>query len=127
MYQELYSKCTKLHPDKKVSQGSFLRFEPFYIRRETEKNIEMCCCKLHLHARWAIEGTLKNAVEQKIEVVFSNYHSFFEKLPQQCISSSTTYNDYHVNQIKRTFIIILNRTGMTHLKLILYVSHSQLS
>ena len=49
-YQEIYSKYIKLHPDEKVSQGTFFALKPFYKRKAIEKNIEMCCYKLNLHA-----------------------------------------------------------------------------
>ena len=133
MYQEHYSKHTRLHPNEKVSCGTFFGLKPSYITTETKKNMEMCSYKLHLHARWAIEGILKNAEQQKIKVPFSNPHFFFEKLTQQHISLPPPILTGDVHQIKKTFVIILNRTAMTYLKswsihqLILYVSHAELS
>lgn len=82
-------------------------------------------------------GNIGDSEQQKIEVVFCNYHSFFDKLTQQSISTQPPppilTGTGHVLQIKRTFLIILNRTKMHYLKpwsiyqLILYVSHSPLS
>ena len=38
-----------------ISKGKFLSLKPFYVRAPTSKDIEMCVCKEHLHARWAIK------------------------------------------------------------------------
>ena len=103
MYQELYSEHTRLHPDEKVSCGTFFGLKPSYITTETKKNMEMCSYKLHLHARWAIQGILKSAEQQKIKVPFSNPHSFFEKLTQQHTFSSTTYNEWCCTSNKKDF------------------------
>ena len=53
-YYELYVAFLSTHPGVKMLLGTFCALKPFYIRTETEKDVEMCCCKLHLHARWAI-------------------------------------------------------------------------
>ena len=34
-----------------VSYGTFVVLKPFYIRGVTKADMEMCCCKKHLHAR----------------------------------------------------------------------------
>ena len=54
--RELYNKYTTSHPDLPVSLGSFLTLKPFYIRQTTTKDIEMCVCKSHLHARWSVKA-----------------------------------------------------------------------
>jgi len=75
--------------------------KPFYIRTETEKDIGMCCCKLHLHARWAIEGIIKSAELHGIDLTFSSYTTFFEMLTQNCPSSPTAYIDWSCSPNKK--------------------------
>ena len=58
-YQELYKKYIEKCCNKKVSDGTFCDLKQFYIRTEIEKDVEMCFCKLHLHARWVIEAIIK--------------------------------------------------------------------
>ena len=55
-YQELYKKYIEKNCNNKVSHGTFYALKPFYIRTEIEKDIEMCFCKLHLHAQLVIEA-----------------------------------------------------------------------
>ena len=75
----------------RVSKGTFSALRPFYVRTETEKDIEMCCCKTHLHARWAVEALVECASIQKIELPFTNYTSFFVYLTTNCGKGSTSY------------------------------------
>ena len=69
-----------------ASIGTFLALRPFYIRSPKMQDIEMCVCKTHLHARWAIEVLLKLTREQNIPVNFTNYKSFFQEVySSQCV------------------------------------------
>ena len=92
-YYELYNDYIMAHPDNKVSLGTFRTLKPFYMRTETEKDVEMCCCKLHLHARWTIQAIITCATELHMELPFSNYSTFFEFLTKDCTKDpeSTTY------------------------------------
>ena len=90
-YQEMYTCYILQHPMNRVCNGTFFSLKPLYIRTETEKDIEMCCCKLHLHARWAIEGIINSAPEQNIDLPFTDYTTFFVSLTGNCNSNSTTY------------------------------------
>ena len=47
------------NPNHLVSWGTFFASKPFY---------EMCCCKLHLHARWVVSALLTTCKQQKIEL-----------------------------------------------------------
>lgn len=64
-------------------------------------------------------GNKGNFEQQKIEFVFSNYHYVFDKLTQKIIQTQPPppilTGTGHVQQIKRTFLIILNRTKMNYL------------
>ena len=55
----------------------------------------MCCCKIHLHARWAIKSLLSNVKKQNIEVDFNDYSSFFDHLTKQC--PTVNNNDKYLN------------------------------
>ena len=56
-YCALYHEFSESH-DLDISYGTFIGLKPFYIRGITCSDIEMCCCKPHLHARWAINALL---------------------------------------------------------------------
>ena len=55
-YKSLYVKYCKENTEHQVSYGSFLALKPFYVRGVKTNDIEMCCCKTHLHARWSIKA-----------------------------------------------------------------------
>jgi hypothetical protein len=57
-----------LRENEYVSYSSFFAIKPFYIRTPTERDMEMCVCKSHLHARYAIASLSKCATEQNIEL-----------------------------------------------------------
>ena len=51
-YEEMYHEYLPSHSEEHhVSYGSFIALEPFYVQSATQNDIEMCCCKVHLHAR----------------------------------------------------------------------------
>ena len=50
-YQVLYNqKFLKQHPDHVVSSGTFFALKPFYITGVSQRDFNVCVCKLHLHA-----------------------------------------------------------------------------
>ena len=42
--RELYSIYCSENQDSIVSLGTFIKMKPFYVRPETQKDLEMCCC-----------------------------------------------------------------------------------
>ena len=90
-YKTLYKNYLLENPDKVVSYGSFFSLKPFYIRGTTTKDIEMCCCKKHVHARNAVNGLIELCKKEKIELNFTLYDSFFEYLNKDCPSDPHTY------------------------------------
>ena len=89
--QELYQLCMEKNPNNWVSHCPFFALKPFYIRTETEKDIEMCCSKLHLHARWTVGAMIQCANNQKIDLTFVDYSPFFNYLTQNCSPGSSSY------------------------------------
>ena len=58
-FKELFVKYIKENSESDhVSWGAFIALKPFYVRHTSSKDMEMCCCKLHLHARWSISALL---------------------------------------------------------------------
>ena len=55
----LYTKYLFENPDSPVSYGTYLKLKPFYVRKVTTKDVEMCCCKKHFHARWVVSTLLQ--------------------------------------------------------------------
>ena len=80
--------------DYHVSYGTFVALKPFYVRCTTSKEIEMCCCKLYLHARWSVMCMLEIIQKCNIKVEFDSYETFFDYLTKNCASSSTTYIEW---------------------------------
>ena len=64
----LYHKFLNENPGIKISYGTFLALKPFYVRPVTTKDLEMCCCQKHLHARWVIKLTIENCEKQMIDL-----------------------------------------------------------
>ena len=85
-FRELYAeyiqeKLDHLH----VSMGTFVALKPFYVRQSSAKDIEMCCCKLHFHARWSIDALLECCKLQSINLgPVKDYYSFFSYLSENC-------------------------------------------
>ena len=89
--RSLYKKFKLENPDMQVSYGVFFYLRPFYVRSLTERDIQMCVCKKHLHARWSVAALVSNAKEQEMDLPFTDYESFFSHLTNQCEKEETTY------------------------------------
>ena len=90
--KSLYIKFLQAHPEHPILYGTFLSLKAFYVRSATSKDLEMCCCKKHLHARWSIQSLIDLTNKQKIELgPVTDYYSFFTFLTQDCGESETTY------------------------------------
>jgi len=93
--KELYLKYLQSLPDNAVSLGTFLALKPFYIRAASTKDIKMCVCKKHLHARWSIQALVNLAEKQQIDIgTIKNYDTFFEYLTELCGKEESTYIDW---------------------------------
>ena len=90
-YKSLYLKFLRDNPDNMVSWGTFFALKPFYVRHTMLKNIEMCCCRQHLHARWVIDAFLQCAKKHDISFAFHNYKPFFTYLYSDCPHQERTY------------------------------------
>ena len=75
--KELYVRYIKSHPESVVSWGTFLALRPFYVRTATAKDLEVCCCKVHLHARWWVNTLIKSCKKQNIDIDQINGYSSF--------------------------------------------------
>ena len=88
----LYHKFLQTNQGVKISYGTFLSLKPFYVRTATSKDIEMCCCKKHLHERWATKALIENCSKQNIELgEIINYYSFFNFLAKHCTKDTMTH------------------------------------
>lgn len=43
-YRESFSDFRKAHPDINISETTFRRLKPFYVRPATARDLEQCCC-----------------------------------------------------------------------------------
>ena len=76
--------------------------KPFYIKAATTKDISVCCCKLHLEARWCIDALIKICKDQNTPVEIINYTKFFEHLTAECGKNDHAYIDWDCTSNKET-------------------------
>ena len=100
--RELLFEFNNSNPSHLVSWGTFLSLKPFYVRSATTGDIEMCCCKLHLHGRWSITSLIECAVKQHIKLEFDDYKLFFEYLTSECRKEETTYINWDCSSDSKT-------------------------
>ena len=88
----MYQKLLISNLNFSLSWASFLALRPFYICHSTLKDMEICCCLLHLHARWSINAIIQCAKKQNIPLEsFDSYTMFFKALTEQCSNHDYTY------------------------------------
>ena len=99
----MYQKFLISNPNFSISWGFFLSLRPFYIRHSTLKDMEMCCCLPHLHARWSINEIIQCAKKQNIPLEsFDSYTMFFKALTEQCSNHDYTYISWQCTPDKKT-------------------------
>ena len=76
-FKALYQNFISTNPHNIVSHGTL---NPFHVHAATEKDIEMCLCKIHLHARRAVDTLFKLCTKQNIPLEFKSYTTLFEFL-----------------------------------------------
>ena len=102
-YKVLYQKLLISNPNFSLSWGSFLALRPFYICHSTLQDMEMCCCLLHLHAKWSINAIIQCAKKQNIPLEpFDSYTTFFKALTEQCSNHDYTYIFWQCTWDKKT-------------------------
>ena len=90
-FKALYSKYIQDNTANCVSYGTFLSLKPFYVRSANTEDMEMCCCKKHLHARWSIQVLIECCDKQGINLgSISDYYTFFDYLTENCGSEEIT-------------------------------------
>ena len=89
LYAKFLLECTD---GESVSHGTFRALKPFYITNTTEKDLEMCVCKKHLHGRWGIAALLENSKKQNMHTGnITDYYTLLEHLTKSCPSEDHTY------------------------------------
>ena len=104
-YKVLYQKFLISNPNFSISWGFFLSLRPFYIRHSTLKDMEMCCCLPHLHARWSINEIIQCAKKQNIPLEsFDSYTTFCKAFKSflQCSNHDYTYISWQCTPDKKT-------------------------
>ena len=100
-YRELFQKFCIKNPDIILSMGSFFALKPFYVHHASKKDLVMCCCKLHLHVRWAIQVLIKCLDKQSISFPAADYVEFFQLLYADCPGEDNTYISFDCTPDKR--------------------------
>ena len=83
--QDLRKKYNLSYESYHVSCWKFFNLCPFYVRSVTNRDVELCCCKLHLHGHRSIAalfGSIKKHGLHSVE--FNDYYSFFKYLTADC-------------------------------------------
>jgi hypothetical protein len=103
-YKELWIKYMKENPDYPVSWGSFTYLRSFYVQSANTKDIEVCCCKVHVEAQRSIDAFIKLCQEQTINIHdIQNYETFFEYLQTVCdTTDESSYVDWKCTPDKNT-------------------------
>ena len=116
-YYELWVAYQAAHPDNKVSSGTFRSLKPFYIRTATEKDVEMCCCKLHLHGSWAITAVINVPLNKTL-----TFHSPTTHLSLNSLQRSVKKTPLHIfhglalqAKIRKTLVTISSKFGEVQL------------
>lgn len=83
--------------------GTFTALNPFYIWSATTNDTEMCCCKKHLHASWAINALIDCEKAQSLDLdTTESYDTFFEYLNSSC-EKETTYLAWECTPNRKEF------------------------
>ena len=83
-YRELFQQYLKEHTRNEVSYGTFIALKTFYVHHTSTKDLVMCCCILHLHARWSILALIRCLEKQNIVFPCSDDLAFFSFLNTDC-------------------------------------------
>ena len=103
-YKELYVEYIHNHEEQHhASWGIFLSLRPYSIKPNTSKEIEICCCNLHLHARWSIKAFVECCKLQKIDLhEITSYDTFFNHFTSSCLSDEVAYISWECCSDKTT-------------------------
>jgi len=83
--------------------GTFIALKPFYVRQCSQKDIEMYCCKIHLHARWSINALLELCKKQSIDLgLVHDYYSFFTFNSSDCENDTITHMSWECVSTKKS-------------------------
>lgn len=82
-YFEIYERYLSEN-NEHIGYGTFIALKPFYIRAPKTRDLELCCCKKHLRARWALKSLIELCEKQKISIQFSSYEEFFKHIARTC-------------------------------------------
>ena len=74
-YREAYCMFVKQHPDVKISEATFRRLKPFFVRPATARDLEQCCCMSCVSVRKAHRALMNFRQRQKLDLpIFSNVY-----------------------------------------------------
>ena len=112
-YQVLYKKFIRLNPDYMVSSGTFFALKAFYVRGVTTRDLDICACKLHLHARRMIEALIACSNKHQLtHIEFTDYYTFFQYIIQDCLKYDYTHTSWNCTPNKTTVCShVLHRWG----------------
>ena len=102
----MYDNYKLMFHDHYVSWGTFNNLQLFYVRSVTKMDMEMCCCKTHLHARHSINAFIDCCHKQNIDITpIQDYTSFFNEITKNCEPDETAYISWDCTPDKREDIM----------------------
>lgn len=76
------------------------------MRHTTQKDIEICVCKDHLHGRWSVETLVKCSKKRDITILFADYQSFFDYLSTDVCLVTLHIFQGTVQKLTKQYVII---------------------
>ena len=74
-YREAFTTFCKEHPSVKVSEVTFRRLKPFYVRPATARDLEQCCCQKCVSVRKAWRSLMNFRQRNRLAVpVYNNVY-----------------------------------------------------
>ena len=73
------------------------------MRHTTQKELETCVCKDHLHGCCSVEALLKQS-RKHVTLPFADYQSFFDCLYTDCPPGNFTYISWIVQKLIKQYV-----------------------
>jgi len=73
-YREIFEDFRRKYPEILVSEATFKRCRPFFVRPATNRDLEQCCCQTCVNIRKAFRSLMNFRRTRKLHPVFDSVH-----------------------------------------------------
>ena len=77
--REAFLDFHRKNPDLAISESSFFRLKPFFVKVATARDLEMCCCQLCTSVKKSFRALMTYRTQQHITPVFSSVHDLIQE------------------------------------------------